>query len=128
MTDEEAEEARLDADVLRKRVLALEGRIGRLEAMKLHGEIGKLTSRVHELSEVLRPTEKELRRRAVLEAEVMEALSHQRHHLDKVLYRLCALENPPPPPSVWRIVLWQAVEGFLTWPKPRAWVARRVLN
>ena len=125
MTDEEQEEM----DGLRKRVLALEGRIGRQEAMKLHEETGKLTNRVHELSEVLRPTEAELRRRAILEAEVMEALSHQRHHLDKILHRLCTLENPPPPPSVWRVIVWEAIEGVLkhgsSW---RAWVARRVLN
>ena len=123
MTDEEQKK-------LSRHVLNLEGRVGQLESANADKskDIAALGFRVHNLSEVLRPTEKDLHRRAVLEAEVMEALSHQRHHLDKVLYRLCALENPPPPPSVWRIALWQAIEGFLTRPGLRAWVARRVLD
>lgn len=45
--------------------------------------LAKLTVQVNHVAEVLRPGVDELHRRAVLESEVMQALSYQRHRIDR---------------------------------------------
>lgn len=74
--------------------------------------LAEVEAGVNTLSKVLRPTEAELHRRAVLEAEIAETMSYQRHRLDKIEARLHALENPPLAP--WRVWLWRQLEPHVS--------------
>ncbi len=68
-------------------------------------ELDKLVARVEHVAKVIRPGVDELHRRAVLEAELAENASHQRHRIDRfeagilrnfndLEYRVFRLEHP----------------------------------